>query len=74
VASGLGEGLGEALGVGLGVGVATVSLGIATVRIGEDVGVWVGSVGSSSWIEWQPTRKTAIAAPQARVLIATPSP
>ncbi len=49
VGLGVGEGVGEAVGVGLGVGVATVILGIGTVRI-DDVGVWVGSVGSSSVI------------------------
>jgi hypothetical protein len=74
VGPGEGVGVGEALGVGLGVGVSIVIFGIATVRIGDDVGVWVGSVGSSSLIAWHPTRTSAVARPQARVLMATPSP
>jgi hypothetical protein len=51
VASGDGEGVGEAFGVGAGVGVASGILGIAMVRNGDELGVWVGSVGSSSLIE-----------------------
>jgi hypothetical protein len=79
VASGLGAGVGVAAGVGVGfgvgfgVGVATGIDGIATVRI-PDVGVFVGCVGNSSVIVWQPVRKRAPrATPQAIRFIVTPS-
>jgi hypothetical protein len=72
VGAGVGPGVGDGVGVGFGVGVATGILGIGTVKIG-DAGDFVGSVGSSSVIVWQPTATSAAATPKARVLIATPS-
>jgi hypothetical protein len=59
VASGLGAGAGVGVGLGVGLGVgalATGIAGIATVTT-PDEGVFVGCVGSSSVIVWQPDRK-----------------
>jgi hypothetical protein len=71
---GAGVGVAAGVGVGFGVGVATGIDGIATVRI-PDVGVvFVGWVGNSSVIVWQPARKRAPrATPQAIRFIVTPS-
>jgi hypothetical protein len=71
VGPGVGLGVGDAVGVGLGVGVPTAILGMGTVRT-DDVGVWVGWVGSSSVIVWHPTRTSATATPWT-VFIAAPS-
>jgi hypothetical protein len=68
---GVAVGDGDGFGVAIGAGVATEILGIGTLRIGE-VGVFEGSVGSSSVIVWHPTRTSAAATPKAVVLIATP--
>jgi hypothetical protein len=80
VASGVGAGAGVGVGVatgvavGFGAGVPTTGIdGIATVRT-PDGGVFVGCVGSSSVIVWQPVRKRAPSAtPQAVRFIVTPS-
>ena len=61
--------------MGFGAGVATGIDGIATVRTPDpDWGVFVGCVGSSSVIEWQPAKKRVPSATlQAVLFIATPS-
>jgi hypothetical protein len=61
--AGVGPGVGVGAGVAFGVGVATGIFGIGTFRIGADVGVFVGSVGSSSVMLWQPARTTVAAKP-----------
>jgi len=76
VATGVGAGVGAGAGVavGFGAGVPTTGIvGIATVRT-PDFGVFVGWVGSSSVIVWQPVRKRVpSAALQAVLFIVTPS-
>jgi hypothetical protein len=46
--AGVGPGVGVGVGVALGVGVATGIFGIGTFTMGGVIGVFVGSVGSSS--------------------------
>jgi hypothetical protein len=74
VACGAGVGVGAGAATGFGVGaLATGIAGIATVRT-PDEGVFVGWVGNSSVIVWQPDRKKAPrTTPQAVLVIATPS-
>jgi hypothetical protein len=64
------------VGAGTGVGVPVTDTGIegmGTVRT-PDAGVFVGSVGNSSVIEWHPiSRRVAAVMPKAILMIPSPS-